>query len=309
MTTPDQKTIDTNLLRVAYEEWNATATRTVILLHGWPDSPRTWAKVAPELAQQGWRVIVPALRGFAPTQFLKSDTPRTGQLAALGRDLVEFIHALKLQQPALVGHDWGARAAANACGLSANIASHLVMVSVGYGTNLPNQKLDFAQAKSYWYHWLMATEKGEQLIREDKKAFAKIMWDTWSPAGWYSPEEFDATWQAVDNDDWLPVTLHSYRHRWGHAASDPYYAADEAMLQDTPTLSVPTLVLHGEADTVNYPSMSEGKERFFTNEYNRTVLPGIGHFPQRENPALITKALLEFFSVSEGDADGTTSGH
>ncbi len=294
MTTPDQKTIDTNLLRVAYEEWNATATRTVILLHGWPDSPRTWAKVAPELAQQGWRVIVPALRGFAPTQFLKSDTPRTGQLAALGRDLVEFIHALKLQQPALVGHDWGARAAANACGLSANIASHLVMVSVGYGTNLPNQKLDFAQAKSYWYHWLMATEKGEQLIREDKKAFAKIMWDTWSPAGWYSPEEFDATWQAVDNDDWLPVTLHSYRHRWGHAASDPYYAADEAVLQNTPTLSVPTLVLHGEADTVNYPSMSEGKERFFTNEYNRTVLPGIGHFPQRENPALIAKALLEF---------------
>jgi pimeloyl-ACP methyl ester carboxylesterase len=294
MKTPDMKTIDTSLLRVAYEEWNATATRTVILLHGWPDSPRTWAKVAPELAQQGWRVIVPALRGFAPTHFLKSDTPRTGQLAALGRDLVEFIHALKLQQPALVGHDWGARAAANACGLSANIASHLVMVSVGYGTNLPNQKLDFAQAKSYWYHWLMATEKGEQLIRADKKAFAKIMWDTWSPAGWYSPEEFDATWQAVDNDDWLPVTLHSYRHRWGHAPSDPYYAADEAVLQDTPKLSVPTLVLHGEADTVNHPSTSEGKERFFTNEYKRTVLPGIGHFPQRENPALITKALLEF---------------
>ncbi len=88
MKTPDIKTIDTSLLRVAYEEWNATATRTVILLHGWPDSPRTWAKVAPELAQQGWRVIVPALRGFAPTHFLKSDTPRTGQLAALGRDLV-----------------------------------------------------------------------------------------------------------------------------------------------------------------------------------------------------------------------------
>jgi pimeloyl-ACP methyl ester carboxylesterase len=294
MKTPDVKTIDTSLLRVAYEEWNATATRTVILLHGWPDSPRTWAKVAPELAQQGWRVIVPALRGFAPTQFLKNDTPRTGQLAALGRDLVEFIHALKLQQPALVGHDWGARAAANACGLSANIASHLVMVSVGYGTNLPNQKLDFAQAKSYWYHWLMATEKGEQLIRADKKGFAKIMWDTWSPEGWYSPEEFDATWQAVDNDDWLPVTLHSYRHRWGHAPSDPYYAVDEAALQNTPQLSVPTLVLHGEADTVNHPSMSEGKERFFTNEYKRTVLPGIGHFPQREDPALMTKALLEF---------------
>jgi pimeloyl-ACP methyl ester carboxylesterase len=288
------KTIDTSLLRIAYEEWNPDATRTVILLHGWPDSPRTWAQVAPALAQKGWRVLAPALRGFAPTQFLRNDTPRTGQLAALGRDLIEFIHALKLQQPALVGHDWGARAAANACGLSANIASHLVMISVGYGTNLPNQALNFAQAKNYWYHWLMATEKGEQLIRADKKGFAKIMWDTWAPAGWYSAEEFDRTWQAVDNDDWLPVTLHSYRHRWGHAPSDPYYDADEAVLQQTPSIGVPTLVLHGEADTVNYPSMSEGKERFFQNQYKRTLLPGIGHFPQRENPALIVEALLEF---------------
>lgn len=288
------KTIDTSVLRVAYEEWNATAKRSVILLHGWPDSTRTWAQVAAELAQQGWRVIVPALRGFAPTQFLASDTPRTGQLAALGRDLIEFIHALKLPQPAVVGHDWGARAAANACGLSADIASHLVMVSVGYGTNLPNQQLDFAQAKSYWYHWLMATEKGQQLIGKDKKAFAKIMWDTWAPTGWYHPQEFDVTWQAMDNDDWLPITLHSYQHRWGHAPGDPAYAADEAVLQNTPQIGVPTLVLHGEADTVNRPSMSEGKEGFFKNQYKRIVLPGIGHFPQRENPALVTKALLEF---------------
>ena len=157
------------------------------------------------------------------------------------------------------------------------------MVSVGYGTNLPNQKLDFAQAKSYWYHWLMATEKGEQLIREDKKAFAKIMWDTWSPAGWYSPEEFDATWQAVDNDDWLPVTLHSYRHRWGHAPSDPYYAADEAVLQYTPTLSVPTLVLHGEIDPI-LPLEHSRRFAAAIAGAELIVYPGIGHLPQREIP-------------------------
>lgn len=63
------KTIDTPLLRFAYEEWNASAPRTIVLLHGWPDSPRTWAQVAPALAKQGWRVLAPALRGFAPTRF------------------------------------------------------------------------------------------------------------------------------------------------------------------------------------------------------------------------------------------------
>ena len=112
------KTLDTALLRIAYDEWNPDAARSVVLLHGWPDSPRCWAAVAPVLAQQGWRVLVPALRGFAPTRFLRTDTPRTGQLSALGRDLLEFVDALGLRQPAFVGHDWGARAAANACGLT-----------------------------------------------------------------------------------------------------------------------------------------------------------------------------------------------
>ena len=229
------------------------------------------------------------------TEWACGQAGRAGPGKQVADELVELTQILELDRPVWVGHDWGARAAANACGLSANIASHLVMISVGYGTNLPNQTLNFAQAKSYWYHWLMATEKGEELIRADKKGFAKIMWDTWAPAGWYSAEEFDRTWQAVDNDDWLPVTLHSYRHRWGHAPSDPYYDADEAVLQHTPQIQIPTLMLHGEADTVNHPSLSEGKERFFTNTYQRKVLPGIGHFPQREDAACVTNALLEFF--------------
>ena len=203
------KTVETSLLKIAYEELNPTGKRCVILLHGWPDSPRTWNGVAPELARQGWRVLMPALRGFSPTHFLKKETPRTGQLASLGRDLIEFIAALGIEKPALVGHDWGARAAGNACGLSPDIASHLVLLSVGYGTNLPSQHIDFLQAKNYWYHWLMATSKGAELVKNDPKGFAKIMWDTWSPPGWYSHEEFEITAQAFDNPDWLDVTLNS----------------------------------------------------------------------------------------------------
>ena len=87
------KTVDTTLLRVAYEEWNPGAARSVVLLHGWPDSPRCWSAIAPALAQHGWRVLAPALRGFAPTRFLRADTPRTGQPSSLGRDRLEFVGA------------------------------------------------------------------------------------------------------------------------------------------------------------------------------------------------------------------------
>lgn len=289
------KTIDTPLLRIAYEEWNAQARRCVVLLHGWPDSPRCWAQVAPALAARGWRVIVPALRGFSPTRFLHPATPRTGQLAAIGRDLLDFIDALGLQQPALVGHDWGARAAANACGLRPGVASHLAMLSVGYGTNAADQPLPFAQARNYWYHWFMATSLGERRVREDRHGFARIMWDTWAPAGWYDEAEFQATAQAFDNDDWADVTLHSYRHRWGLAPGDPRYAADHAALEPAPRLEVPTLVLHGGADGVNHPDTSAGKEPFFDGPYQRKVLDGVGHFPPREAPDRVAEELLRFF--------------
>ena len=286
--------ISTSILRIAYEDWNPNADRTVVLLHGWPDSPRCWAGVVPTLLDAGWRVLVPALRGFSPTRFLDDATPRTGQLSALGCDLLEFIDALGLQRPALVGHDWGARAAANACGLRPGVASHLALLSVGYGTNSPDQAISLAQTRNYWYHWYMSTPRGERTVREDGRAFARIMWDTWSPAGWYTPDEFEATAQAFDNPDWADVTLHSYRHRWGHAAPDPRYAEAEAALHPAPVLDVPTLVLHGGADAANHPDTSAGKERFFKGRYERRVLDGLGHFPQREAPGRVSEALLDF---------------
>lgn len=291
--------VDTSKLRVGYEEWNPQGARTIVLLHGWPDSPRCWKEVAPRLAQAGWRVLAPALRGFAPTTFLDAKTPRTGQLAALGRDLLEFVDALKLERPVLVGHDWGSRAAANACGLRPGVARALVMISTGYGTNVPGQAISLEQARNYWYHWFMATPRGERTVRADGRAFARIMWDTWAPAGWYRPEEFEATAAAFDNPDWPDVTFHSYRHRWGHAPGDPAYEADDQALDPAPILSVPTLVLHGEADSVNLPAMSAGKEGYFSGRYQRTTLPGVGHFPPREAPEVVAQAILEFLKDSK----------
>mgnify|MGYP000573684555 FL=1 len=290
------KFVDTSVLRVGYEEWNPQAERTVVLLHGWPDSTRTWAQVAPQLAEQGWRVIVPALRGFAPTRFLDTQTPRSGQLSALGRDVLELVDALQLDRSALVGHDWGARAAANACALRPGVASHLVLLSIAYGTNLPTQELSPEQARNYWYHWYMATPRGQRAVRETRRPFAKIMWDTWAPPGWYTPQEFEATAEAFDNADWPEVTLHSYQHRWGHAPGDSRYDADEAVLRQIATLDVPTLLLHGGADGVNAPETSDGKAHYFLGRYERKVMPGIGHFPQREAPQAVAAELIRFLA-------------
>ena len=286
--------VRTPKLEIGYLEWNPAGSRTAILLHGWPDSAATWREVASMLAERGFRVLAPALRGYNPTRFLDPKAFRSGQLAALGRDLIELIDALALAKPVLVGHDWGARAAANACGLKRGIASHLVMVSVGYGTNDPSQPMTYAQSHRYWYHWFMATERGARAVEKDRYAFTRYMWETWGPRGWFKDADFDEAARAFDNPDWAAIVLHSYRHRWGLAGGDPDYAADDAALTPAPVLSVPTLVIHGREDCVNHPDTSAGKERSFTGRYERVVLDGLGHFPQRENAAAVAREVLRF---------------
>jgi len=294
MSLPSPKSIRTGELEVQYFEWNPQAQQTFILVHGWPDAPRTWIPMASLLADQGFRVLAPTLRGFGGTKFISGETPRSGQLSVLSRDLVEFIERLRAQGAVLVGHDWGARAAAGAVGLQPDIASHLVMVSVGYGTNDPSQVLTFEQSKNFWYHWFMATDYGQSAVRRDPKAFAKSMWDMWSPQGWYAEDEFDETARAFENPDWLAVTLHSYQHRWGHADGFVEHAKDQERLSPAPQIRTPTLMVHGGADTCSLPATSEGKERYFEGLYRRVVLPGVGHFPQREDPKALHAALMDF---------------
>lgn len=296
MTTHDavKKSTLTSRLEIEYLEWNPSGTRTMVLVHGWPDSVRTWFQVAPAFAEAGFRVLAPSVRGYAGTRFNDPATPRSAQLSALGRDLLDFVDALGLRNPVLVGHDWGARAVANAAGLRRGVASHLVMVSVGYGTNTVQQQLSLELAQNYWYHWFMATPLGEKSLRDDRRAFARRMWDLWSPPGWFDEAEFEATAQAFDNPDWVAITLSCYRHRWGLAEGDPAYAHDDAALEPLPVLADPMLVLHGSADAVNPVHTSAGKEAWFTGMYQRVLIDGVGHFPQRESPAYFVEKVLEF---------------
>jgi pimeloyl-ACP methyl ester carboxylesterase len=288
------KSTRTSKLDIEYLEWNPSGARTMVLVHGWPDSARTWLATASAFAVAGFRVLAPSVRGYAGTRFLDQATPRSAQLSALGRDLLDFIDALSLRDPVLVGHDWGARAVANAAGLRRGVASHLVMVSVGYGTNTVQQQLSLELAQNYWYHWFMATPLGERSLRDDRRAFARRMWNLWSPPGWFDDAEFEATADAFDNPDWIDIVLHCYTHRWGLASGDPAYAQDDAALEPLPVLADPMLVIHGAADAVNPPQTSAGKEAWFTGTYRRVLFDGIGHFPQREAPEQFIEAVLAF---------------
>ncbi|TIX40713.1 MAG: alpha/beta hydrolase, partial [Mesorhizobium sp.] len=156
------KQIDAGLLGVGYAEDGPADGPPVILLHGWPYDIHSYVDVAPLLADAGYRVIVPYLRGYGMTRFLSDATPRNGQQAALASDIVALMDALKIPKTIIAGYDWGAR--------TANIiAAHWperckAMVSVsGYliGSQALNQAPLPPKAElQWWYQYYFATERG-----------------------------------------------------------------------------------------------------------------------------------------------------
>ncbi len=287
------KTVTTPTLRIAYEERGVRDAATFLLLHGWPDDVRTWGYVADRLAEEGYRVLCPYLRGFGPTRFRNASVMRSGQISALGQDVVDFAETLELRDFVLVSHDWGARAAYVAAVLIPERIRALVTLSVGYGTNTPDQVLSFDQARQYWYHWYFALERGRKALERDRQDFTRRLWRLWSPSWRFTDEEFEATAVSFDNPDWIDVTLHSYRHRWGYALGDPHHEALERRLATPEKVQVPTFMLHGAEDGATLLETSAGKEGFFTAGYRREVLPGVGHFPQRERPQAVIEACLQ----------------
>ena len=284
----DVKKVKTPVLRLAYEESGPANGERVLLLHGWPDSPRTWDKVLPRLHAAGYQTVTPYLRGYGPSRFrsrlLGSNPRRTGQEVAYAQDMIDLADRLGMKRFHFVGHDWGARAGYVLAALWPKRVKSLVAISVPFTPPSPVPP-SYAQAQAFWYQWLLCSKPGELMFRADPVAYGRAQWDAWSPAGWYTEAEFAETAKSWKGEAFKEVVLQAYRSRWGHAALDPRYARQEARFAKASKISVPTVLVHGEADRCELTKTTEGAEKFFSKGlYTRSLLAGVGHFPQREDP-------------------------
>ncbi len=285
--------VRTNTLNVAYLESGPSDGLPVILLHGWPSDVHDWEGVVPSLTTHGFRSLVPWLRGFGPTSFLDPSTPRSGQQAALGADLRDFMDALGIAAAILVGYDWGGRAA---CVVSALWPGRVIgLVSItGYNIQniaIANRPATAEQEWRYWYQWYLHTERGVAGLTQDRRAMTRLLWRLWSPNWQFAEATFDATASSFDNPDFVPVSIQSYRHRYGNSAGDPVHEGLERRLLSQPAIGVPTIVLHGACDGVVPPTASEDAHQHFASFYERHVIPVAGHFLSRETPDVVVQAV------------------
>jgi pimeloyl-ACP methyl ester carboxylesterase len=286
----------TAVLDIAYEETGNAQGFPVVLLHGFPDDARAYDEVARPLAKQGYRAIVPYLRGYGPTRFRDASAPRMAEQAAIGQDVIDLADALKIQRFAVAGYDWGGRAACIAAALHPERVGAAVLIG-GYtiqnvfGTPAPAAP---AAERALWYQYYFNTERGRVGLERNRKAICRFLWETWSPTWKFTTETYERTAAAFDNPDFVDVVIHSYRHRIGNAPGEPRFLEIEKRLAQRPRIIAPTITLYGASDGIRIPAAQDPNESAtFTKLVARRVVDGAGHFLPRERPDAVSGALLE----------------
>jgi pimeloyl-ACP methyl ester carboxylesterase len=289
------RTARTPTLEIAYEEHGPPDGPPVVLLHGFPYAPRGYDEVVPPLVAAGRRVIIPYLRGYGPTRFLSATTPRSGQQAALGKDLLDLLDALSIPRAVLAGYDWGGRAACVVAALWPERCAGLVTCA---GYNIQDIAASARpaapeQEHRWWYQYYFHTERGRAGLTADCAGIAKLLWRLWSPHWDFDEATFAASAAAFDNPDFVDIVIQSYRHRFGYAPGDPALEPIEAALMAKPRITVPSIAPHGEADGVGPVEASIDHARHFTGFYERRVIPLVGHNVPQEAPGEFAACILD----------------
>jgi pimeloyl-ACP methyl ester carboxylesterase len=289
------KQIDAGVLNVGYVDSGPSDGPAVVLLHGWPYDIHSYADVAPILVSEGYRVIVPYLRGYGTTRFLSDESLRNGEQAALAVDVTALMDALEIEQAVLGGFDWGARTADIVAALWPERCRALVSVS-GYligSQEAGKVPLPPEAELQWWYQYYFATERGRAGYDKYRHDFARLIWRTASPKWNFDDATFDRSAASFDNPDHVAIAIHNYRWRLGLAEGEAEYDELEKRLAEGPVITVPAITLEGDANGAPHPDPSAYAKKFSGKYSHRTIEGGIGHNLPQEAPEAFARAVIE----------------
>jgi len=289
------KHVDAGLLRVGYAEVGPAAGPPVILLHGWPYDIHSFVDVAPLLAAQGYRVLVPYMRGFGSTTFLLSKTFRNGEQGVMALDVIAFMDALKIERAVIGAFDLGARSAAAVAARWPQRCKALVSVSGYLLANRAANKLPLPPAAEYqwWYQFYFSTARGALGLAKYRYDFGKLIWRLASPKWNFDDATFDRTAASFANPDYVAIIVHNYRWRLGLADGERQYDALEAQLEAGPIIGVPTITMEGDANGAPHLPASAYRSKYSGKYEHRAITGGIGHNLPQEAPQAFAKAIVD----------------
>jgi pimeloyl-ACP methyl ester carboxylesterase len=289
----ETKQISAGVLNIGYLEFGPKDGWPVIMCHGFPYDVQSYQSVASILADAGGHIFVPYQRGFGTTTFLFTETPRSGEQAALGSDLLAFMDALKIRKAIVGGYDWGGRAA---CIVSVLWPERVKALISGNSYNIQDVANSIVPAApdveaSYWYQYYFHSERGRRGLTENRKSITELLWKMWSPTWNFDRTTFEASASAFNNVDFVDVVVHSYRHRYGLVEGDPDYESIETVLTRQQPITVPTITIDGDTDGVCKSTAAHAAK--FIGPHQHRIFTGAGHNLPQERPEDWAQAVLD----------------
>jgi pimeloyl-ACP methyl ester carboxylesterase len=292
--------IEAGELTIGFAVAGPPSGQAVILLHGWPYDIHSYVEVAPLLAMAGYHVIIPYLRGYGTTRFLSNAAFRSGQQSALAVDIIALMDALAIERAIIAGYGCGARTAGIIAALWPRRCKALV-VAGGYlinNTKSGQTPLPPEAELQWWHQFYFATERGQSGYEKYRQEFAKLMWRLASPEWAFSDTVFERSATALENPDHAAVIIHYFRWRLGLAEGEAKYEELEQRLALAPVITVPTIILEGDANGTPLHSAKSFDTRFLGKCRHRVITGGVGHNLPQEAPWPFAQAIIDVVGLS-----------
>jgi pimeloyl-ACP methyl ester carboxylesterase len=280
-------TIRANGLDFAYVEEGEGPL--VLLLHGFPDTARSWSHQMRPLAEAGYRAVAPWLRGYPPTGIPKDGFYDRGTLAT---DVAELIRALGGGKPVhLVGQDWGALIAYNVLAAFPELVRRAVVMAIPHPLQVRKIQLipKHVQRSFHWWFFQLP-DLPEAALAANDFAFIDYLWEIWSSPGFRDEAHLREVKELLAKPGALAAALGYYRAMFDTKRADP--RTEQVRAAMAKQITVPTLALVGGDDL--RAEVMPGQEEFFAGEYRLDVVPGCGHFLHREKPEPVTRLVLDW---------------
>src|ERR1700730_146566 len=228
------------------------------------------------------------------TRFRDPATPRSGEQAAIGADLIALMDALAVKRAVLAGYDWGGRAACVAAALWPDRCIGLVSVNGYLVQDIAKAMVPARPEREVplWYQYYFQFERGRAGLAANRRGIARILWQQWSPNWHFDDATFERSAVAFDNPDYVDVVIHSYRHRFGLADGDPHYADLQRRLAVLPVITVPAITLDGDGDGVVPATDGTASAPKFSGRRSHHVIPHAGHNLPQEEPEAFAAAVM-----------------
>jgi pimeloyl-ACP methyl ester carboxylesterase len=254
----------------------------IVLLHGFPEFWYSWRYQLPFLAERGYTVVAPDLRGYNDT-----DKPRTGyDVPTLLRDIVGLIKGLGQEKAVIVGHDWGGVLAWAFAMSYPQMTERLIVMNAPHPQAMQRAFRTLKQLRKSWYifafqlPWLPENA----LLRNNAYEIGRMLKGAAVQKSAF-PNEVLATYQeAMSKPGAMTAALNYYRQLIRH----PLRSA-----KNYASIGVPTLLIWGEQDIALGIELTYGLEQWVPNIQIKRI-PDSGHWVQQEKPELVNTLMAEF---------------